>query len=501
MQLVGADTSTPSMPRVLVVDDEKAIRDILSDFLTMEGYEVETAEDGSAALTTMEHHRFDLVLSDLKMPKMGGLELLEEIRKHHAEALTVIMTGFGTVESAITAMKRGAFDYVLKPFKVEDVMQVVSRGVEQQRLRFENMQLKEALHHYKLAEALGGIASLEEILNMICDLTFKETQADAVSLVLEDPTRPGSYLLDRVRTRRDDLDPQFLRPAVHELVMTFLGGKTVLLHGPQNPFVPNIGPHELQSFMSVPLKVRDVPIGVLSAYTYRKGTRFQEGQRKTLTVLASRAAQSIDNYRLFGNLQDSFRQTIQGLAHALEAKDAYTAGHSDRVTAYAQVMTDGLKLSPEQSELIKQSGLMHDIGKIGIRNEDLNKPDKLTAKEYTMFKSHPSFGKHILEPISFLHNIIPGVYYHHEMYDGSGYPEGRKGEEIPLMARILSLADTYDAMCSDRAYRKALPHAIACEELARCAGRQFDPKLTKVFLENVESLRERWRKEGKWVPE
>ncbi len=504
-QLQSAQPEPQAIPRVLVVDDEQAIRDILADFLSMEGYQVSTAENGSVALQELEKAHFDLVLSDLKMPIMGGLELLEKLREGNLEAALVLMTGFGTVESAIHAMKRGAFDYVLKPFKVEEVVHIVQRGIDQQRLKLENMQLKETLRHYQLAEALGGSVRLEEVLGMICDLVFKETDADAVSLVIEDPRAPGKYVVDTVRMRQDSyVAPELLAPDVHELLARFLSHQTVLLNGSgaQQFLAQMKQPDMVHSFMSAPLRVRNTPIGMLNAYRFKVGARFSEGQRKALAMLASRAAQAVDNARLFGNLQNTFRETIKGLAHALEAKDQYTAGHSERVTDYARVMTDHLSyLSPEQRELICQSGVMHDIGKIGIRGEDLNKPDKLTQKEYQMFQSHPGYGKRILEPISFLHDIIPGVYYHHEMWDGSGYPEQLKGEEIPLMARILSIADTYDAMCSNRAYRKALPHQIAVEELARCAGRQFDPNLIRVFLDNVDGLRERWKREGHWVPE
>ena len=482
-------------PRVLVVDDERAIRDILRDFLEMEGFDVTTADDGVTALHALENGRYDVLLSDLKMPNMGGLELLDRLKQSGRDVVTVLMTGFGTVESAIVAMKRGAFDYVLKPFKVEEVVQVLHRGVEQQRLKRENMELKETVHHYALAEALGGASKIANILEMICDLTFKETSADAVSLVLEDPQHPGTFLVDKTLTRSHRINPLDLAPDVPELMASFLAGKPVLFHG-ANPFAKNT-----KSFVSVPLRVRDVPIGMLNAYLFREDAQFSEGHRKTLAMLASRAAQAVDNARLFGNLQDTFSQTIRGLAHALEAKDKYTAGHSDRVADYAKCITKRMSLTPEVEELICQSALMHDIGKIGIRNEELNKPDKLTQKEYAMFKSHPGYGKHILEPITFLHDIIPGVYYHHEMFDGSGYPDGLKGMDIPLQARILSIADTYDAMCSDRAYRKALPHAIAREELARCAGRQFDPALIGFFLDGVEELREKRTAAGLTNPE
>src|SRR5438046_86033 len=182
----------------------------------MEGYQVGTADNGQSALEELDKSRYDLILSDLKMPVMGGLELLDRIQETHNEAVTVLMTGFGTVESAIHAMKRGAFDYVLKPFKVEEVMHIVQRGVEQHRLKAENLELKQAVRHYQLAEALGGSVALGELLAMICDMVFQETDADGVSLVIEDPSRPGHYVIDRVRTRDEAIDPAHLAPDVAE---------------------------------------------------------------------------------------------------------------------------------------------------------------------------------------------------------------------------------------------------------------------------------------------
>src|ERR1700690_4447393 len=173
-------------PRVLIVDDEKFIRDILADFLGMEGYIVRTAEDGTAALEELNNSHYDLIISDLKMPRMGGIELLDAMGHAAPSALTVIMTGFGTVETAIDAMKRGAYDYILKPFKVEEVIRVVQRGLEKQRLEAENLRLKEALSLYKVSEAIAASLSLEEVLATIGDTAVHEIQSDLVSTWLED---------------------------------------------------------------------------------------------------------------------------------------------------------------------------------------------------------------------------------------------------------------------------------------------------------------------------
>ena len=184
----------------------------------------------------------------------------------------------------------------------------------------------------------------------------------------------------------------------------------------------------------------------------------------------------------------------------IDKMDRYTAGHSERVAAYAQILAIKLGMDEETVEIVRQSALMHDVGKIGcVMN--LNKPGKLSQEEYEVFKQHPIHGRDILEPISFLHPLIPGVHLHHERWDGAGYPLGLKGQEIPVIARIISVADTYDAMTSDRAYRKALPHEVAVSEIRRCSGAQFDPDVSAPFLDAVEDEREEKRATGERIPD
>jgi HD-GYP domain-containing protein (c-di-GMP phosphodiesterase class II) len=180
--------------------------------------------------------------------------------------------------------------------------------------------------------------------------------------------------------------------------------------------------------------------------------------------------------------------------------DRYTSGHSDRVAIYSTFLAKRLRLAEEQIDIVRQSALMHDIGKIGcVLN--LNKPGKLSSQEYEIFKKHPVYGRDILEPIKFLNPLIPGVHLHHERWDGRGYPLGLKGEEVPLMARIIAVGDTYDAMTSDRAYRRALPHEIALAEIERCKGSQFDPAIASEFIGGVDEFRAERRSRGEPVPE
>jgi HD-GYP domain-containing protein (c-di-GMP phosphodiesterase class II) len=214
-------------------------------------------------------------------------------------------------------------------------------------------------------------------------------------------------------------------------------------------------------------------IGYIAALSFTPQKAFDEGQRKLLSIVSDRAAAAIENAKLYEDLKGTFSQTIKGLANAIDKMDRYTAGHSTRVAAYAQVLAIKLGLPADKVEIVRQAALMHDIGKIGcVMN--LNKPGILTDREYDVFKRHPGFGREILEPIEFLSPLIPGVHFHHERWDGQGYPLGLERGNIPLIARIISVADAYDAMTSDRAYRRALPHAVTTHEIKSCAGSQFD---------------------------
>src|SRR5437868_4392062 len=258
-------------PRVLIVDDEKFIRDILADFLGMEGYVVRTAEDGQAPLTELTHAHYDLVISDLKMPRMGGLELLESIGHAAPNALTVIMTGFGTVETAIDAMKRGAYDYILKPFKVEEVIHVVERGLEKQRLSAENMRLREALSLYKVSEAIAASLSLEEVLTTLGESALHEIHADLVSTWLDDGE--GAFFerqrLFAAKTSADGIDYGAFSP---QAFVEHFGRESLLLEqGVRGTrFFAREPSMQLVSLVAVPLRIKTKLIGFVAAASFTK---------------------------------------------------------------------------------------------------------------------------------------------------------------------------------------------------------------------------------------
>ncbi|HVR20660.1 MAG TPA: HD domain-containing phosphohydrolase [Polyangiaceae bacterium] len=487
-------------PRVLVVDDEKFIRDIIADFLGMEGYIVRTAEDGTSAISELERARYDMVISDLKMPRMGGLDLLKEVARAHPDTLTVIMTGFGTVETAIDAMKRGAYDYILKPFKVEEVVHIVQRGLEKSRLTAENLRLREALSLYKVSEAIAASLSLDEVMATVTDSAFTEVGADVVTTWLDDGE--GSFLPRSVHASPNLPAGEDLGQLDKEAVLERLRrGGPVVEHGARaRELLAEHPSRHVSSLVVVPLKVRDRLMGWIATLSLTASRRFDEGQRKLLSIIASRAAAAIENARLYEDLQSTFQQTIQSLARTIDKMDHYTAGHSERVARYAVNLARSLGLPESQIEIVRHSALMHDIGKIGcVMN--LNKAGKLTQDEYEIFKKHPSYGREILDPIRFLGPVVPGVYLHHERWDGRGYPLGLARDGIPLIARIISVADCYDAMTSDRAYRRALPHEVTVSEIERCSGTQFDPDVAGEFVEGIEEHREKARDTGERIPE
>ena len=508
----------------------------------MEGYIVRTAEDGAAALTELGNAHYDLVISDLKMPRMGGIELLDAIGTAAPSALTVIMTGFGTVETAIDAMKRGAYDYILKPFKVEEVIRVVQRGLEKQRLAAENLRLREAVSLYKVSEAIAASLSLEEVLATIGDTAVFELQrrprldlaggrrrrvlraaahrsatgarvvAAAGRAHLAPEPHPGGCSGRRQRSggrtraagarRRSAGRPRVRRalgPGVHRPLRAALDPPRA---GHQGRALLRARCRRRRpcSLVSVPLRMKTRLLGWISVASFTKQKRFNEGHRKLLSIVGSRAAAAIENARLYEDLRATFQQTIQGLARAIDKMDRYTAGHSERVATYATYLAVRLGLAPDVVEIVRQSALMHDIGKIGcVMN--LNKPGKLTQDEYEVFKRHPAYGKDILDPIKFLHPLVPGVHLHHERWDGRGYPLGLGGNDVPLIARIIAVADTYDAMTSDRAYRRALPHEVAVGEIERCSGSQFDPEIAHSFTAGLEGFLEDLAAKGGRVPD
>ncbi|WP_027357464.1 HD domain-containing phosphohydrolase [Desulfofundulus thermocisternus] len=238
---------------------------------------------------------------------------------------------------------------------------------------------------------------------------------------------------------------------------------------------------EVRALVVVPVKTGGKILGTLKIYS-PVPRRWSEEEVEYLVIIASQLGLALENARLYSSLRKYYLNVVQALAAALEARDTYTRGHSLRVAKLARLCARFLGLGAGEQEQVYMAGLLHDIGKIGVRENILLKPGPLTPEERKEMQGHPEVGARILEPAGFPGGVTAAVRHHHEDYGGGGYPDGLSGEEIPLLARIIRVADAYDAMTSARPYRKALTPDQAFNELKRCAGSQFDPRVVEAFL-------------------
>jgi putative nucleotidyltransferase with HDIG domain len=238
-----------------------------------------------------------------------------------------------------------------------------------------------------------------------------------------------------------------------------------------------------RSFLGVPLWTRNRFVGVLCLGGKRTGERFTRDDLSLLSTLGSQAALAIYNAQLYEAREQALLDTIAALAHAIEAKDGYTIQHCEKMTGRAVALAQAMELSNDEIENIRMGAILHDIGKIGIPDAVLNKPGRLTPEEYELMKQHAAIGARIVQSVGALQGVVPIVRYHQERYDGSGYPEGLKGEIIPVGARIIGVVDTYGAMTEDRIYRPTPGHDAALAELKRLSGRQFDPMVVSAFID------------------
>jgi putative nucleotidyltransferase with HDIG domain len=236
-----------------------------------------------------------------------------------------------------------------------------------------------------------------------------------------------------------------------------------------------------KNMVCVPLLSKGKLLGVVQAINKKEGN-FTPEDLEVLQALSHQIAVAVENAKLYQELKDTFFNVVFALANTIEKRDPYTGGHTRRVMTYSLAIGEELGLSPEELEVLKLSAILHDIGKIGIRDAILLKQSRLTDEEYEIIKKHTIYGEEILKHIKQMEKVIPGVKYPHERFDGRGYPEGLKGEEIPFFARIIAVADTFDAMVTDRPYRKGLSVEEAVNEIKRCSGTQFDPKVVEAFL-------------------
>ncbi|MDZ4720096.1 MAG: response regulator [Roseiflexaceae bacterium] len=487
-RLPAAPSNPVGVAHVLVVEDDPIVRDFCVRLLRMKGYGVAAAEHGRAALTILDTQSFDLVITDLQMPLMGGIELLHNIRQRSIDLDVIVFTAYATVETAREALKLGAFDYLTKPVSVDDLERTVRRAIEWRRAQREKQRLSEIVAVYEISQAFTGTLDTAVAVRAIVALLSHHFSPKTLSLSLFHPEDEQLELLACIST--DGIPP--------------IGQRTILTSNPDEQRIL-VAHQKLASESTQPtpshlfsmiLRTSDRPVGVLRLTRASDRPGFEERERTLLTICASQIAASLDNSRLYHQQKEQYLQTIRAFAAVTDARDPYTRGHSEAVMRYAVRLAEDLKLDSTRVELIRYGALLHDIGKIGVRDEVLLKPGRLTEEEMAAMEAHPRIGADILRYIQALRPVIPMVEHHHERFDGHGYPRRLYGDEISPEARILAIADSFDAMTSERSYRRAMPLEQAIAELRRGRGSQWDADYIDTFIgllerEGLEMLKKR----------
>lgn len=336
---------------------------------------------------------------------------------------------------------------------------------------------------YNVSEKMVGCLDSKEVTKLIIDEALRIIKG----------SRSSALLLNEETGRLDTVyatgKPGEVSPAKYAMKPgegiagnVFLSGQGEIINDVMSDprFVKRV--NDVLSLICAPLKTKDKVIGVICISSTEPGSSYSARDLKLLSALAQQGGVAIENARLYEELSETFLATVQTLAEAVEKRDPYTAGHTIRVMNYSLLIGEALRLSKKVMKDLELSAILHDIGKIGIRDTVLLKEGKLTDEEYKVMTTHSELGAGILRHIKQLKDMLPGVRGHHEKFNGAGYPDGLSGEDIPFIARIITVADAFDAMTSDRPYRKGMSVEAAFTELKMCAGTQFDKDVVNAFM-------------------
>lgn len=342
---------------------------------------------------------------------------------------------------------------------------------------------------YKVGNLIHAETDLDQILHTTLDAILSAIDADRAFLVIQDPeTGVVRSSVSRCAPGRTvGLEQDMSHTVIEEAIVR---GNTVIssdaMQDARFKMGDSIIAQRIRSVLCVPLEAKECIHGAIYLDCVDRANAFARADLELLTAIARQAGVAIERARLVLDLENLFIDTVRTIVSALDAKDRYTSGHSERVCALSLLIGRRLGLTTRDLEVVKLASLLHDIGKIGIPERILTLPGKLSVEEFEIMKAHPVLGAEMIRNIRKLDPVVAGIRYHHENWDGSGYPEGLKGDQIPLGARIIRVADSYDAMTSNRSYRQGLEPAKVRAEFENHSGSQFDPGVLRVFLEALE---------------
>jgi PAS domain S-box-containing protein len=438
---------------ILIVDDHLPVRKTIEAFLKPYDYDLVFVEDGIQAVEAAPNIQPDLILLDVMMPMMGGFEVLRKLRNDSLtkEIPIIMITALDDKESRLSGLETGADDYLTKPI---DRSELVARVRTITRLnRYRSLMTERAKFERLIEISPDGIVLLDSKREI---LLVNQTLTDQLQVTNRE-TLLHQNLFDFIPTEHHESCVECFR----QVISAVQGTQTVeaafrRTDGTIFPAEINVGHFVLDNQPTAQIIVRDI--------TERKESE------KALQMAHK-------------ELTNSYEATLEGWVRALDLRDDETKGHTQRVTSVVLKLAESMGISAEELEAVRRGALMHDIGKIGIPDQILHKPGKLTDDEWVIMRQHPVHAYNMIAPIPYLQSSIDIPYCHHEKWDGSGYPRGLKGEGIPLAARLFAVVDVWDALISDRPYRAAWPEEKALAYIQEVSGSHFDPAVVEKFME------------------
>lgn len=500
---------------ILVVDDDPNVVDILNESFRNKGYETASASDGNDALRVFEEFRPDLVLLDVMLPGRDGFQICDDIRSRdiHSDIPIIMISADSIHEKMLRGFSSGAQDYIKKPFSLKEIHLKVEhylsqathrRGLREQNLLLEgevqkgqddykriNRELKKRVLDmqtlFGLSQDLNRLLDPDELIHVFALTVIGQLGLSSVVFFYAEQDRDehltyagGKGIQDNVlRTVRLSRSTG-LAAHLYEVddIVDLCDGSIPGDAGREADFMAALG-----FTRTYPLIVKEKLLGVVFIGSKINGQAYASSDDDIFKSICRSAATGLENSRLYLELQSTYLSTIKVLVSTIEAKDSYTRGHTERVARYATLMAEEMGLSKRDREIVSFGAALHDIGKLGVYEDILNKPGELTENEWEIVRSHPEVGANIIKDMPFLSEACDLVRHHHERLDGNGYPDGLAGDAISLGARIVAVADSFDAMTSDRPYREAFDFDEAFRQLYR-QGEKFDLEIVSA-LEKV----------------
>jgi diguanylate cyclase (GGDEF)-like protein len=514
---------------ILIVDDNSQLAATLSDILKLEGYSIVRAETVSAAKLKFSEKFYNIVLTDLKLDDGSGLDVLRAVKAPHPDTVVIIFTGFASVDTAVTALNEGAFAYLQKPLNLTELKLTIQRARKMQSLTFENHYLLSQLQELSLIDPHTGLYNYRYLKRLLeKELSRSKRHAAPISLIMMD--------IDYFKSINDVYGHQygdFILNSFGQFLLKFVRGSDVVVRYGGEEFVFLLldtnkdgamlfGRRLLEKIneqvfdekgnkinlkISMGLatfpddKLTDTDDGIIDvadkALAHAKedgGNRIyalQEVHKKEMKqALKKGGPESVEHLktklsRMSQRISNSLIESIYAFSKTIEARDSSTGDHSKKLIVLVTRMGKDLGLSSKEIEDLGHAAVLHDLGKIGISDRILHKKNKLSAGEYKKIQKHPQIGAEIIRPVHSLCGVIPSILYHHERYDGRGYCANLKGDQIPMGARIVAVADVYSALVENRPYRKAYSKEEALEIIKQGSGSQFDPKVVDAFLKII----------------